>query len=124
MSDDNGYKQAEDGIISELQRLKGGVLEEQLDDALREAVAATLKFGGSAKINITLEVKKDPEYEDIVGSKATFTKKFPEAPVRMETRFHTKDNGLSADMPEQEELDLSGIKKTTAEVKHLKKVDK
>jgi len=123
MSEDNGYKQAEDGFIAELQRLKGGRLEEELDDALREGIAAAIQHGGTSKITLVLEVKKDPEYEGMVGSKGTFTKKFPELPVRLETRFTTKDNGLSADMPEQEELDLGGMKKTTAPVSQLKRVD-
>lgn len=102
----NLYQQAEDGFISEIQRQRGGVLEEKLDDELRKAVAATCTHGGKSTITLKIEVAKDTKYEDVIGTRVTFTSNLPQPKINMETRFKNNKNGITEVKQEQQALPL------------------
>ena len=94
-------------FVALVKALNHGLVETELDDLVEEALQAVHDFGGTAKINFSVNITKNPEFEDVIELKEIVTHKFPEEPRKKSMMFTDAKNRLLMQRQDQEQLDFA-----------------
>ena len=94
-------------FVALVQALNHGLVETELDTLVEEALQAVHDFGGTAKINFSVNITKNPEFEDVIELKEIVTHKFPEEPRKKSMMFTDAKNRLLMQRQDQEQLDFA-----------------
>lgn len=90
-----------------VQALNFGLVEIELDGLVEEALQAVHDFGGTAKINFSVNITKNPEFDDVIEIKESISHKFPEEPRKKSMMFTNAKNQLLMQRQDQESLDFA-----------------
>jgi len=124
-------EEKKNGIANMLEEIHSSTqtLEEEIDEKIKEAKLLLTRHGGTAKISLTIEIKKIDRYDNFFDVSAETKLKAPKMPKKGIPMFGDRD-GFSAEHPEQKTIfdemkpaaePASVLAKSTTNVSTLKK---
>ena len=104
-------------ILETLARLQGGTLLEDAADKLAEAVLAVDRTGKSARVTITIDIRKATSAAQAVTGECTV--KLPKEQKVETLLFPTPEGNLLAEDPRQQKLELREVQSNPAQIREI-----